>query len=279
MTAISLDNVTLAIAGRPVLTNVTLAIAEGEFIGVLGPNGSGKTTLLRALLGLVPSEGGRLAVLGKPARRGNAEVGYLPQTRTATTANLTGREYIAGALNGHRWGLPLLSAADAIEIDRVIDLVGGGAIASRPLSSLSGGQRQRLLLAQALLGRPRLLLLDEPLISLDPAQQAAAIALVRRVSRELGLTVLFTAHELNQLLPAIDRVLYLGNRQAALGTVDDVVTTPVMSRLYGVPIEVLRVGRNIFVLSGGHDVEREPHHHDHDHGQHGHGDAHHHHHA
>ncbi|MHA7204683.1 ATP-binding cassette domain-containing protein, partial [Burkholderia pseudomallei] len=168
-------------------------------------------------------------------------------------------------------------AAVAADVDRVLDLVGASALAKRPLSELSGGERQRLLLAQCLLGTPTLLLLDEPLISLDPNHQRGVVELVRRVQRELGITVLFSAHELNPLLNALDRVLYLGNGVAALGTVDEVITKPVLSRLYGSPIDVMRVNGRIFVMSGDVEVEKHDHGHEdeHDHGhEHGHAHAH-----
>ena len=135
---------------------------------------------------------------------------------------------------------------------------------------MSGGERQRLLLAQALIGQPKLLLLDEPLISLDQRHQEVAIDVVRKVCRERGITVLFSAHELNQLLGTLDRVLYLGNGQAVLGTVEEVITEPVLSRLYGTDIEVVRAGGHIFVMSRGRDVEVSDHLHDHDHGGHEH---------
>jgi zinc/manganese transport system ATP-binding protein len=131
------------------------------------------------------------------------------------------------------------------------------------LVETSGGERQRLLLAQALLGRPRLLLLDEPLISLDPHHQQAVVELTRGLQQELGIAVLFSAHEINPLLGALDRVLYLGNGQAALGTVEEVITGPVLSRLYGSDIEVVRVHGRIFVMSGGQDVEHDAHQHEH----------------
>ena len=131
---------------------------------------------------------------------------------------------------------------------------------------MSGGERQRLLLAQALIGQPKLLLLDEPLISLDARHQEVAIDVVRRVCRERSITVLFSAHELNQLLGTLDRVLYLGNGQAVLGTVDEVITAPVLSRLYGTEIDVVRADGHIFVLSRGRDVEHGAHQHDHEHG-------------
>jgi zinc/manganese transport system ATP-binding protein len=266
MSAVAVDHATIAIGGNAILTDVSFAIADGEFVGVLGPNGAGKTTLMRAILGLLPLQSGGMSVLGNSVSRGHAGIGYLPQTRAAPPAlRLTAREFLAASSRGNRWGLPLVRAADRREIDRAIDLVDARALADRPLITLSGGERQRMLLAQALIGQPRLLLLDEPLISLDPRQQQAVVALVRRLTDELALTVLFTAHELNQVLPAVDRVLYLGNGQAALGTVDEIVTPAVMSRLYGTDIDVVRVNGRIFVLADGHDVEHRPHEHDHAH--------------
>jgi zinc/manganese transport system ATP-binding protein len=187
---------------------------------------------------------------------------------------------VAGAVDGHRLGLPFLGKAGRIEVDRVLDLVGARDLARRPLAELSGGERQRLLLAQTLIGRPRLLLLDEPLISLDPHHQRSVVELAKSLQAELGIAVLFSAHELNPLLGALDRVLYLGNGHAALGTVDEVITGPVLSRLYGSEIDVVRLHGRIFVMSGSHDVEHDEHRHDdgsaHAHGldQHDHHDHH-----
>lgn len=248
--------------GRRVLEGVDLAIESGELIGVLGANGSGKTTLMRAILGLVAPSAGSIRVLGRPVERGNPALGYMPQTRTLeTTHRLSGWTFVASAAGGNRWGLPRLGAEARRDLEWAIDAVGGRPFAPRRLAELSGGERQRLLLAQALLGRPRLLLLDEPLISLDPHHQRSVIELVRRIQRDLGSTVLLSAHELNPLLDIVDRVLYLGNAHAALGTVDEVITGPSLSRLYGADIEVLRLNGRIFVLSGGHEIEHDAHRH------------------
>ena len=244
----NLDRLVVSQGGRVVLDGLTLAIPDGAFVGVLGPNGAGKTTLFRAILGLVPHAGRIDGVDGA--------IGYMPQTRSILAPRLLGREIVAGAVRGERWGLPWLSAADRADVRRVLALVDAEALASRPVGALSGGERQRLLLAQALLGQPRLLLLDEPLQGLDPRRQQEVVALVARLTRTLGLTVLFSAHEINPLLPAIDQVLYLGGGHAAIGAVEDVITGPVLSRLYGAEIEVVRVGGRIFVLSGGHPAER-----------------------
>jgi zinc/manganese transport system ATP-binding protein len=269
---LELDGVTLALGERMILREASLRVNQGEFIGVLGPNGAGKTTLMRAVLGLVPAARGAIRVLGKPVERGNAAIGYMPQTRSALAGrHVRGRDFVAMAADGHRWGLPCADAKTRADVGRVLELVGASALAMRPLSDLSGGERQRLLLAQCLLGDPQLLLLDEPLISLDPHHQKGVVELVRSVQRELGIAVLFSAHELNPLLNALDRVLYLGNGVAALGTVDEVITKPVLSRLYGSPIEVMRINGRIFVMSG--DVEVEKHDHGHEHDEHDHGGA------
>lgn len=263
MNAIEFCDVTLSMRGRDVLAGVTLEIATGEFVGVLGPNGSGKTMLMRAVLGLVPASRGSIHVLGRPAVRGNPAVGYMPQVRsTAGDLRLSGWDFVAAVIDGHRLGLPFLGKAARAEVDRALDLVGARELARRPLAETSGGERQRLLLAQALVGRPQLLLLDEPLISLDPRYQGDVVTLVKSLQSELGIAILFSAHELNPLLGALDRVLYLGRGQAALGTVDEVITASVLSRLYGSEVDVVRVKGRIFVMSGGHDVERAAHRHD-----------------
>ena len=270
MSVVELDRASLRVGGRTVLAGVSFAIRAGEFIGVLGPNGAGKTTLMRAILGLLPPSSGVLRVFGRAPERGNPAIGYLPQLRTVLPElRVRGLDFIGSALHGHRWGLPSLTKADCQAIDETLEAVGARELANRPLSEMSGGERQRLLLAQAMIGKPKLLLLDEPLISLDARHQEVAIEVVRKVCRERNITVMFSAHELNQLLGALDRVLYLGSAQAVLGTVDEVVSAPVLSRLYGADINVVRADGHIFVMSRGRDVERVDHMHDHD--GHGHG--------
>jgi zinc/manganese transport system ATP-binding protein len=272
--AVELQNVTLALGGRAVLRDVSFEIQPGEFIGVLGPNGAGKTTLMRAILGLMQPQAGSLRVFGRAPQQGDATIGYLPQLRTVLPdLAVRGIDFIGSSLNGDRWGIPSLSRADRKAIEMTLDSVGARELGSRPLNEMSGGERQRLLLAQALLGNPKLLLLDEPLIMLDTRHQEVAIDVVRKVCRERGITVLFSAHELNQLIGALDRVLYLGGGQAVLGSIDEVVTGPVLSRLYGTEIEVVRASGHIFVLSRGRDVERVEHSHEHGH-EHGHGHHH-----
>jgi len=272
MTAVvELDHATIKLGGRSILADASLTIQAGEFIGVLGPNGAGKTTLMRAILGLLSPSAGSLRVFGRTPQRGNTDIGYLPQVRTVLPdLRVRGVDFIGSSLHGECWGLPSLSRRDRDMIEETLEAVGARELGHRPLSEMSGGERQRLLLAQAVLGQPKLLLLDEPLISLDARHQEIAIDVVRKVCRERGITVLFSAHELNQLLGTLDRVLYLGNGQAVLGTVEEVITAPVLSRLYGTDIQVLRAEGHIFVMSRGRDIEVTDHQHDHSHGGHEH---------
>ena len=263
MSAIELQNLTLTRGPRTVLADVSASIGDGEFIGVFGPNGAGKTTLLHAILGLLAPASGAIRVFGKPPGNGGARLGYLPQKRSSIgDLPLRGRDLVASAYEGHRWGPPRLGVRGREEVAWALETVEASTLAERPLSQLSGGELQRVLLAQALLGKPRLLLLDEPLISLDPRYQQAVVELIKRIQSALGITVLLTAHELNPLLGFMDRVLYLGHGRAALGTTEEVITGEVLSRLYDAPIEVLRLNGRIVVVAAHGAVEAEAHRHD-----------------
>jgi zinc/manganese transport system ATP-binding protein len=260
MYPIKLDRVTISIGGHNVLVDTSFAINLGEFVGVLGPNGSGKTTLMRAILGLVPLRAGQLRVFGRTPQRGDPEIGYLPQVRTMLSdVRIRGRDFIASCMHGQRLGVPFLSRVDRKAIEETLAALGASDLAERPLAEMSGGERQRVLLAQALLGEPRLLMLDEPLISLDYHYQEEIIDMVCRFARERKVTVLFSAHELNQVMKAVDRVLYLGNGHAALGTVAEIATGPVLSKLYNAEISVVHADGHVFILSRGRDVEHSDH--------------------
>jgi zinc/manganese transport system ATP-binding protein len=265
MTVVEFHHVTVGVGGRTILSDISMAIEAGEFVGVLGPNGAGKTTLMQTILGLLKPNAGDVWVFGKSPLRGNPAIGYLPQQRSVRTdVRMRGRDFIAGSMHGERWGLPVLSSADRHMIDKTLSRAGASDLADRLMHEMSGGERQRLLLAQTLLGSPQLLLLDEPLISLDSHHQENVIDFIRRFSRERDIAVMFSAHELNQLLGVLDRVLYLGGGHAALGTVEEVVTAPVLSRLYGTHIDVIRADGHIFVVSRGRNVERTDHLYDYD---------------
>ena len=262
MSALRFDDVTIQLGRRNILSAASFAIGDGEFVGMLGANGSGKTTLMRAALGLVPVASGVVSVLDWPVTRGNSAIGYMPQNRGAIAASrLTGWDIVAGAAIGRRFGFVRLDRAARREIDWALDEVGARDLARRSIGELSGGERQKVLLSQALLGQPRLLLLDEPLISLDPAHQKSVVEIARRICDDLKVAIVFSAHELTPLVNAIDRVLYLGSGAAVIGPVNEVVTGPVLSRLYGTQIEVVRSKSRYFVLALDEnvDVERDAH--------------------
>jgi zinc/manganese transport system ATP-binding protein len=238
------------LGGRVVWSDVSVEIARGEFAAILGPNGSGKTTLLRVLLGELALTRGSASVLGGPAGAQKGQIGYLPQRRHFDAGTpIRGVDLVRLGLDGARWGLPLRRCGSE-RVDRAIELVGAARYAKRPVGRLSGGEQQRLLIAQALVSEPRLLILDEPLDSLDLPNQSAVAALLERVCREQGVTVLLVAHDVNPLLSYLDRVVYFGSGGAVVGAPREVITAPTLSRLYGVAVEVLQTADGRLVVAG-----------------------------
>ncbi len=247
--AISLEHVGVTLGNLPVLRDVSLCIDRGEFITVLGPNGAGKTTLLRLLLGLVRPSQGTIRVLGSPARRGNPAIGYAPQHRSLEPdLPLRARDLVGFGLDGHRWGLGLPNPARRARIDRALDEVDALHLAEAPVGRLSGGEQQRLLIAQALLTGPQLLLLDEPLANLDLARQQEAVALIARVCRAHDVTVLLVSHDVNPLVGVTDRVLFLARGHCAIGAPGEVLTGETLTQLYGSPVEVVQALGRYFVV-------------------------------
>jgi zinc/manganese transport system ATP-binding protein len=263
--AVLLADAEARIGGRTVWSEVAVSIGEGEFAAILGPNGSGKTTLLRVLLGELALRKGTVSVLGARPGARKGQLGYLPQRRSFdSSTRIRGVDLVRLGLDGERWGLPLRRGGGE-RIAEVLDLVGAGAYARRPIGELSGGEQQRVLIAQALVSRPRLLVLDEPLDSLDLPNQGAVAALLERICRQQGVTVLLVAHDVNPLLSYLDRVVYFGAGRAVVGAPRDVVTAETLSDLYGVRIEVLQTGDGRLVVVG---LPEAPSHHSDRHGDH-----------
>ena len=259
---IEIVHASASVGGRTLWQDLNLSVGPGEFIAVLGPNGAGKSTLLKAILGLMPLSSGSIRVLGEAGRGGSQHIGYVPQ-RHAFDADtrIRGRDLVELGLSGTRWGLPLpgirglwggrrTALAEQERVREVIELVGASAYADRPIGELSGGEQQRLLIAQALVTRPRLLLLDEPLDSLDLTSQQAVSALIHHISEELQVAVLLVAHDVNTILPYLNRVLYIARGRTIIGTPDEVMSEANLSQLYGTPIEVLRTRDGRIVVVG-----------------------------
>ncbi len=256
--AVALRDAAVALGGRTIWSELSFSIAQGEFVAVLGPNGAGKSTLLRVVLGLLALSSGSAETFGAPPGTRNAAIGYLPQRRTFdASTRVRGVDLVRLGLDGARWGVPLPFASRYSEsarearrrVDEAIELVGAGAYARRPIGECSGGEQQRLLIAQALVRRPRMLILDEPLDSLDLPNQAQVAALVGQVCATQGVTVLLVAHDVNPLLSYLHRALYLAGGRGLIGTPREIITSEGLSRLYGVQVEVIatRDGRLVVV--------------------------------
>ncbi len=244
-----LDQVDVRLGGKLILQDVNLALHPGEFIVILGPNGSGKTTFLKVLLGLVRPSAGDVQVLGRPPQRGNPAIGFVPQQRTfEPDLPLRARDLVGFGLDGHRWGIGLPGRSRREKIDRVLKEVDALHLADAPVGQLSGGEQQRLLIAQALLTDPKLLLLDEPLANLDLNYQQEAVALVAKVCRTHGVTVLLVSHDVNPLLQVTDRVIFMAHGRCAVGSPSEVITSNTLTHLYGSPVEVVQALGQFFVV-------------------------------
>jgi zinc/manganese transport system ATP-binding protein len=248
-TAIELEHVRMQFGKRMLLKDLHLNIEQGEFIAVLGPNGAGKSTMFKILLGLIKPTAGMVRVLGRTPRRGNGAIGYAPQHRVLEAdLALRARDVVGFGLDGNRWGIAFPSRRRRAIIDKALEEVNALSFANAPVGQLSGGEQQRLLIAQALLTNPRLLLLDEPLANLDITHGQEIVALVSKVCRAREITVLLIAHDINPLLPVTDRVLYLANGQSAIGTPDEVITSTTLSKLYNSSVEVVQALGRLFVV-------------------------------
>ena len=248
---LALERVAVTLGERPVLREVSFRLEAEQFCALIGTNGSGKTTLLRAILGFIRVQSGRVD-------RAAGAVGYVPQKITLDPGlPLRARDVVALGLDGARFGTRLPSKARAARVQQMLRAVGAEEFAEQRVGALSGGQQQRVLLAHALVRRPKLLLLDEPLANLDVGSTAEIVALLRRLSHEFGAAVLLSAHDMNPLLSAVDRIVYLANGCAVSGKADEVVRTEVLSRLYGYHVDVLRVHGRVVVVAGARDESRE----------------------
>lgn len=261
----------MGFGSRVLWSELNLDVAPGEFIAVLGPNGSGKSTLLKVLLGLVPLSAGRVTVAGGAATRGNSNVGYIPQQTTADPElSLRSRDLVGFGWDGHRFGTGLRGRRRRRQhVDHVLAAVGADTYADAPVGRLSGGELQRLRVAQALVGDPSVLLCDEPLLSLDLAHQHSITRLIDQRRHAADTAVLFVTHEINPILPMVDRVLYLVDGRFRVGTPAEVMTSEVLSDLYGTDVDVIKVRGRLIVVAATDSVPALPGHHVHHLDEHG----------
>ncbi len=250
--ALRVAGVTVRLAGRTVLDRVSFSIRPGEFTGLIGANGAGKTTLLRVILGLQQPVNGQVHVGGSgPRRRSGGVIGYVPQKFLLDPdLPMRGRDLVALGLDGHKLGVPLPSRARRARVQDMLEAVGALAFADARVGRLSGGEQQRILIAHALVSEPKLLLLDELLANLDLRSAQEVVRLLARIAAEREIAVLISAHEMNPLLPVMDRIVYLAQGRAATGTTEQVVRSDVLTALYGHHVDVLRVHGRVLVVAG-----------------------------
>jgi zinc/manganese transport system ATP-binding protein len=256
-----LDGISVQLGGRQILRDVSFAVRPGEFTGLIGPNGAGKTTLLKVILGLQPPTAGRVLLDGRPRpRRAGSVIGYVPQKIVVDQdMPLRARDVVALGLDGHKLGLPLPSKARRDRVQEALAAVDAERYADARVGELSGGEQQRVLIAHAIISRPRLLLLDEPLANLDLRSEQGIVSVLARLAREYNIAVLISAHDMNPLMRETDTIVYVAAGKAAAGRTDEVIQPEVLSALYGSPVEVLRVHGRVLVVSGDEqDPARHP---------------------
>jgi zinc/manganese transport system ATP-binding protein len=257
-----LEDIGVRLGGRQILSGVSFTVSPGQFTGLIGPNGAGKTTLLRVILGLTPPTEGRVLLNGSPrTRRGGSLIGYVPQKLTIDQdMPLRARDVVGLGIDGNKLGFPLPSASRRQRVTEALQAVGAESYADARIGELSGGEQQRVLIAQALIGRPKLLLLDEPLANLDLRSEQGIVSVLARLAHEQGIAVLISAHDLNPLLREIDTVVYVAAGRAAAGPTDEVIRSEVLSGLYGSRVDVLNVHGRVLVIAGEEQREPQAHH-------------------
>jgi zinc/manganese transport system ATP-binding protein len=251
---LQVDGVCVRLSGRTILDQVSCQIAPGEFTGLIGSNGAGKTTLFRVILGLQAASTGRVLVAGREDGSRHRLIGYVPQKFLFDPdVPLRARDLVGLGIDAHRLGVPRPSRARRARIEEMLEAVDATRFADTRVGRLSGGEQQRVLIAHALIARPRLLLLDEPLANLDLRSAAEVVALLARITREQEIAVLISAHEVNPLLGVMDRIVYLAAGRAVSGATDEVVRADVLSELYGHHVDVLNVHGRVLVVAGAGD--------------------------
>jgi zinc/manganese transport system ATP-binding protein len=254
---LAVREVDVRLSGRKILDRVSFNIAPGAFTGLIGSNGAGKTTLFRTILGLQAASAGDVLIAGRSRARAHKLIGFVPQKfQLDPDLPLRARDLVALGLDAQRLGVPRPSSARRALVQEMLEAVDAARFADTRVGQLSGGEQQRVLIAHALIARPRLLLLDEPLANLDLRSAHEVVALLAKIAREQQIAVLISAHEINPLLGVMDRIVYLASGRAVSGSTDEVVRADVLSKLYGHHVDVLNVhGRVLIVAGAGEDTD------------------------
>ena len=201
------------------------------------------------MLGLLRQRSGTISILGKSPQRGNADIGYAPQHRVLETdLALRARDVVGFGLDGNKWGIGFGSRKRDGIIDAVLKEVDAYQFAEAPVGQLSGGQQQQLLIAQALITDPKILLLDEPLSNLDLNHIQEIVQILERICRDRNVTIMLVSHDVNPLIQSVGRVIYMAKGHCAIGTPETIITTETLSSLYGAKVEVVRASGRIFVV-------------------------------
>jgi zinc/manganese transport system ATP-binding protein len=248
---LTVEGVSVWLGGRQILDDVGFSIEPGQFVGLIGSNGAGKTTLFRVILGLLDAQQGTVRVGDSRSDTRGRAFGYVPQKVVVEPdIPLRARDLVGLGLDGRRLGFALPNRGRRMAVDEMLEAVDATRFANARVGSLSGGELQRVLIAHALISRPRLLILDEPLANLDIRSEQEVVELLGRVAREQRVAILLSAHDMNPLLPVMDRIVYLANGHAASGSTDEVIREDVLSALYEHPVTVLHVHDRIIVVAG-----------------------------
>ncbi len=253
---LSVCDLDVRLGGRQILADVGFEIGAGQFTGLIGANGAGKTTLMRVILGLQSPTRGTVSFsgAGDESHTARRSIGYVPQKFLLDPdIPLRAKDMVALGIDGHRLGVPLPSRARRERVEEMLAAVGAEAFADKRVGRLSGGEQQRVLLAHALVSRPRLLLLDEPLANLDIRSVREIVTLISRLAHQQQVAVLISAHEVNPLLGVMDQVVYIASGHVASGPTDQVIRSEVLSRLYGQHVDVLQVHGRVLVVAGDAD--------------------------